>query len=424
MNDEQLATRERWPTDVSTYRVDAGLRTIVQGVGCVRDRLGAELDAQHVRRPLIVCGENVRRSPAFITVCDAVESATGVAPRVFADSRPHSPSDAIEAGARFARGEGVDGIVAVGGSSSIDTAKGMAVLLATGIACVAELTAPSPGALSTANETPPGLARMPVFTATTTLSYAEFFAFWGTRRTDIGEKRGYGDHGVVSRTIFLDGEIAASTPDTVWFETAVKSLDDALLVYLRSSGAEPFLDPLLIAGIRGVIAHLHESAADPTGIADAAARQRVLTAMALTKYPAPRTRAGFSSDWFARAVRYALGSLYALPHGVGTCIALTRGLRFHHAETAARQRTLALALGLRDGVDDHDPADALVGAFADLLEPLGLARNFADVGLGDEQVAAIVDHIAKSMPGLGARDDIAAAVDQLRDATGPVSSRP
>jgi alcohol dehydrogenase class IV len=414
-----------WPLAVSAYRFDAGFRGIVQGVGCVRERLGAELAAQQVARPLLVCGANVRRSPAFAIVREALEQAYGAPPLVFDGSSPHSPSGAIEAGARVALDNGVDGFVAVGGSSTIDSAKGMATLVGTGTSRVADLVPPPRGGLSDPATASPGQTRVPVLTATTTLSYAEFFPFWGTRRDDTGRKHGYGDQGAVSRTVFLDGEVASSTPDPVWFETGVKSLDDALLVHLRSGGPEPFLDPLSIAGIRGVIELLDASRSGGDLVAGAAARQRVLTAMALTKYPAPRTQPGFAPDWFARAVRYALGSLYDLPHGVGTCIALTRGLRFHRADTAARQAQLAVSLGLRRASDDdRDATDLLVERFDTLLDSLGLARTLDALGITAEQVEEIVDDIVTSMPDLGPRDAIATAVGDLRVAPGPVSSRP
>jgi alcohol dehydrogenase class IV len=353
-----------------------------------------------------------------------VAAATGATPMVFAESRPHSPSEAIERGAQLAREHDVDGFIAVGGSSSIDSAKGMAVLLGTGTTLVRDLAPPAPGALAAAQDPAPGRARIPVFTATTTLSYAEFFPFWGTRRSDTGAKAGYGDHGVVSRTIFLDGELAASTPDVVWFETAVKSLDDALLVYLRSGGPEPFLDPLVLAGIRKGLTSLRSSRTDATGVADPAARQQVLTAIALTKFPAPRTQPGFASEWFARAVRYALGSLYDASHGVGTCIALTQGLRFHAPDSAARQRALADALGLTPADTDHEVTTALVTCFDDVLMSLALPRTLDDIGVTAQQLDEIVDYIAHTMPGLGARAAIDAAVRELAPASGSVGSRP
>lgn len=369
---------------------------------------------------MIVCGAFVQQSPAFAVVCTAVEQATGEPPLVFAKSRPHSPSDAIEDGALIANAARVDGLVALGGSSAIDSAKGIAVLLATGTDHVSALTPPKRGALSAPHPSTAGTSPVPLLTATTTLSYAEFYPFWGTRRSDTGAKAGYGDHGVVSRTIFLDGEIAASTPDNVWFETAIKSFDDALLLYLRSGGDEPFLDPLLVSGMRGVLDHLPLSL-----MGNVAERQHVLTSMALTKYGAPRLRPGFDSDWFARAVRYALGSRYELPHGIGTCIALAEGLRLHRATTEARQASLVDALGLRhDAADSRDATNVLVDTFGTLLDTLGLPRSLDELDLSDRQVDVVVEDIARSMPGLGDRATISGAVAMLRTRPGQVSSRP
>lgn len=388
----------------------------MQGVGAVREHLGPELEALGVRRAMVVCGAQVVRTTAFALVHDTVRDALGAAPLVFDGSRPHSPSEAIERAAASARDAGVDVLVAVGGSSSIDSAKGIAALLATGNRAVADLVAPARGALSALQHAAPGVARFPVLTVTTTLSYAEFYPFWGTRLASTGAKAGFGDQGAVSRTIFLDGEIAACTPDDVWFETAVKSLDDALLLHLRSAGPEPFLDPLLASGIRDVLEHLGDSTRSGDAARDATVRQRVLTAMAVTKFPAPRVHTGFATEWFARAVRYALGSRHGLAHGVGTCIAMVPGLAFHRDTTAARQLVLAQALGATDG----DLAALLDAATATLPLP----RTLRDVGIGASDVPGIVDDIVGSMPALGPRDAVAAAVADLLDANRPVSSRP
>ena len=401
----------------SVFHADAGLHGIVHGTGCVRAHLVDALDAQGVERPLLVCGAQVRRSPVFDVVHDLLASSTGRgAPLVFDGSLPHSPSGAIDAGAAMAWAEGVDGIVAIGGSSSIDTAKGIAVLLATGTARVADLARPAPGALAAPMRAAPGVRRLPVLTATTTLSYAEFFPFWGTRLASTGAKAGYGDHGAVRRTIFLDGELAAHTPDDVWFETAVKSLDDALLVHLRSTGPEPYLDPLLLAGIRGVLADLRASATAPGAVAaDPEVRQRVLTAMALTKHPVPRLHGGIATDWFARAVRYALGSRHGLSHGAGTCIALAEGLRFHRDATLPRQRALLAALAPAGdaAATGDDPSGPLVAMLSEVLAPLPLPRTLGDVGLDASHVDALAADIVTSMPALGDPATVSAALHRL-----------
>src|SRR5438067_12303898 len=127
---------------------------------------------------MVVCGATLARSPVLATVRSLLPpDAT-----VFDGCRPHTPVEAVNGGAARARHTGSDGLVAVGGSSAIDCAKGIARLLATGLDDVAELAPielgclgrPSPGAGD-------AVRPIPVATITTTLSFAEFLPFWGAR---------------------------------------------------------------------------------------------------------------------------------------------------------------------------------------------------------------------------------------------------
>ena len=93
---------------------------------------------------------------------------------VFDGCRPHVPVQTVEAGAQIARREGVDGLVALGGGSAIDLAKGIAVLVATDIPSLSELAPLEFGQLGASREAS-GAVAIPPATVTTTLSFAEFF---------------------------------------------------------------------------------------------------------------------------------------------------------------------------------------------------------------------------------------------------------
>src|SRR4051794_17171795 len=127
-----------WPDGVADFRPQESLKAVVAGRGAVEQRLAAVLEAEGVRRPLIVCGSNLATSPAMDTVAAALKEH-GFEPLVYAGSRPHTPLESVDAGAVAAREGGADGFIALGGSSAIDCAKGVAVLTFTGKASVKDL---------------------------------------------------------------------------------------------------------------------------------------------------------------------------------------------------------------------------------------------------------------------------------------------
>jgi alcohol dehydrogenase class IV len=385
---------------VTTFRVEHGLRAVVSGIGAVAERLAVEVDAQAMRRPMIVCGANVARS----AVLDAVRAAVGREMLVYDGSRPHTPVETVDAGAASGRANDVDGIIAVGGSSAIDCAKGIAVLLATGTATVNELEPASFGRLSEL-ATDTRTRRIGVVMVSTTLSFAEFLPFWGARHADTARKVPYTDRNCVDRTVFLDGAIAAHTPDAVWHETAVKALDDAIASFCRS-GDEPFLDPILIRAMRDLVGSLTDHTPPDEHAPDRVhQRQTELVATWMTKTALPRLTPAVIAGWFSTAARHSLGAVYELSHGVGSCVALPHALRYHGAASAVRQAELAMALQW----PLHDADAPLAAGLAEFLARLEVPTRLRDVGIDDTQLDAIVDRMLHESPSLGPRD-------RLRDA--------
>jgi alcohol dehydrogenase class IV len=392
-----------WPLDVAEFRPQAGLRVVISGVGSVRERLAAELEAQGVKRPMIVCGQNLSRSPAMTTVAGAL----GGSPLVYDGSRPHTPAEAVNAGAATARHVQADALIGLGGSSAIDCAKGIAVLVCTQTDDVTELSPLDFGRLSGTAQTPTDRA-FPLITITSTLSFAEFLPFWGARHASIGRKLPYADQGAAVRTIFLDGEMAAHTPDNVWVETGVKALDDALSAFCRADRPEPFLDPVLIDAIGALCAWLPPSGG--TGRADI--RQQALIATWMTKLGLPRLNRPSTPAWFSTAARHALGGTYELSHGVGSCVALGPGLRYHTGETRSRQEHLRAALGWPAAAKGDAPLGPGIGR---LLETLGVPVSLTQAGVGVDlsRLDDVVANMLAESPSLGSWERVRAACAEM-----------
>jgi alcohol dehydrogenase len=231
---------------LTTYTPPEGLRAIISGAGGVREHLAETLRAHGVRRPMILCGRNVGATP----LVQVVAAAAGMECAVFTGSQEHTPISAVDSGRDAARDCRADALIALGGSSAIDCAKAVAVLLRRNLASASELepvgfirAAEGPGR----NPDP-----MPLICIPTTLSAAEFYPFFGMRDTGQRRKQPYMEEGLVNRTLFFDGEIAASTPGRLWAETGVKSMDDALYRYCSEPSDEPASDAVLVCGIRGL----------------------------------------------------------------------------------------------------------------------------------------------------------------------------
>ena len=371
---------------VSAFRVQPGLRAVVSGPGCVAERLGDELASIGITKPLLVCGAQLARSP----VLEITRRALRVEAALFEGSRPHTPIETVAAGAHAARAARADGIVAVGGSSAVDCAKGIAVLLASGREEVSEL---EPLRFERLFDPPAeSFPRIPLVAVTTTLSFAEFLPFWGARDPERLRKLPYSDLHSVERTIFLDGELAAHTPDRVWFETGIKALDDAVAAWCRGTAPEPFGDPLLAEAIRDLVELLPRSG----GTSSSPVRQRILTACWMTKLQLPRLGAVALPAWFSTTARHSIGAVHAAPHGAASCVALPHALHFHADATRGRQATLAAAL-------DWPTADTapLWTGLDRLLSKLRVPRSLGALGMKPPQLAELVTAMRAEAPQLG-----------------------
>jgi alcohol dehydrogenase class IV len=397
-----------WPTSVSEYRGSEPLRAVVSGLGAVRERLAAHLLAQNVTRPMIVCGESVSRSPVLELVQDALGDVWP--PTVFDGSRPHTPAETVAAGTAAARTAGADALIAVGGGSTMDCARGIAVLLATGLDEVSQLAPAEYGKLGqrAADAVSTGRPPMPVACVSTALSFAEFLPFWGSRHADVARKWPYMEDGHVTRTVFLDGEVASYTPSTVWCETGVKALDDALMSYCRAPDSEPFADPMLTSAIAALGTLLPRSRAEGSIVE----RQHVLTAVWMTKFTLPRLSAraeGAGGGWFSTTARHSLGAVLEVPHGIGSCVALLPGIRYHRSDTGARQMALKRAVSWGDNVTYASLDEAVAALLARLHVPTQLHEIGVDASRLDDVVAAMVDEA----PWLGSPEQLRAACEEM-----------
>jgi alcohol dehydrogenase class IV len=390
-----------WPDTIAEFMAAPGLRGVIAGVGSVRKCLGSEVERQNIVRPMIVCGNRVSASP----VVPAIKAALPMEPVFYDGSRPHTPRDTIDAGAALARAAHVDGLIAIGGSSAVDCAKGIGVLLASGTSSIAAL---EPVNFTSFMSRPPAqvASKIPLITASGTLSFAEFTGLFGVRHEN--RKWPYLDQDHVVRTIFLDGEMAASTPADVWAETGIKALDDALFSYCGHKHEEPFLDPLLTAAIAAIIDLLPGSAGTP----DPVLRQQVQTSVWITKSHQPRFDRPAYTGWFSTAARHAMGAVLDLPHGAGSCVALLAGLQFHLPATRARQQALAGSLGWTGNTVRSDQSP-LADGLMHLMMPLGVPTQLAQFSIDPARLKDVAGAMLEESPRLGSYKDVLAALRRL-----------
>ncbi|HZP30096.1 MAG TPA: iron-containing alcohol dehydrogenase [Acidimicrobiia bacterium] len=254
----------------------------------------------------------------------------------------------------------------------------------------------------------PGRPPLPILCVGTTLSFAEFLPFFGARHAAVARKRPYSEAGTASRTVFLDGEVAAHTPVGLWRETGVKALDDALSAFCRAGAPEPFADPVLTAAM-GELARALLASREAGDAGGAAARQHAFTAVWMTKASLPRLAPFAVPAWFSTAARHSLGAVLELPHGVGSCVALVPGLRFQLDATGAREHELHASVAWPPAVR----RDALIETVAALLDALAVPTRLGAVVDGDPRLDEVATAMCEEAPALGPPSAVRRVCDEM-----------
>ena len=110
------------------------------------------------------------------------------------------------------------------------------------------------------------------------------------------------------------------------------------------------------------------------------------------------------------AARHTLGGLFEVPHGVGSCVSLRCGLRFHLDDTAERQARLADALGSLDLAAAGRSLDQIVGG---LLDALAVPTTLTQAGIPESALDAVLHGILEEAPELGPPQRLRAVCAQM-----------
>jgi alcohol dehydrogenase len=334
---------------------------------------------------LVITDAALAATQVIATVTGVLDKA-GIVTRVFDGVHPNPTTDDIAAGAGAVQpgGENVM-LVAVGGGSPIDAAKGIAIAAVN----------PQRGRdLDYRNEfATPALPLVAV--PTTAGTGAETNAF-GVVTDPVARRKFYAGHAsAMPAAAILDPELTVGLPPAVTAATGMDALTHALECYL-SVHPNSWSDGIALQVIKMVAASLPRACADG---ADLRARSQMLLAANMAGVAMANTGLGL-----AHAIGHALGGRWNIAHGVTLSLVLPGVLRFSLPVRTERMADIAFALGAGDThASIERNAAAAIEAIAALRERIGLTRRLSDFGIGGADYAQIAadaldDEVLASTP--------------------------
>lgn len=345
-----------------------------------------------IRRPLVVTDAGVRAAG----VLAQAEAALGELPHAVFDATPPNPTEAaVRAATALYVDQRCDGLVAVGGGSAIDLAKGVAI------------AATHPGPLTTYATILGGSDRItaavaPLIAVPTTAGTGSEVARGAILIVDDGRKLGFHSWHLMPKAALLDPELTLGLPSSLTAATGMDAIAHCMETFMAHA-VNPPADGIALDGLARGWAHIERATRDGQ---DREARWHMMSA----------------SMQGAMAFQKGLGCVHSLSHSLGgvnprlhhgtlNALFLPAVVQFNaQADSMRREQRLqrmAHAMGL-SGCDGQ--GTEVAEAIRALNTRLGLPRGLRDLGV-DESIfdrviaGALADHCHKTNPRLATADD-------------------
>jgi len=321
-------------------------RLMTVGGGALAE-LPAMLRRLGLVNPLIV-------TDPFLAGSGHLERATGQLERdgvpwaVFSDTVADPTTAVVETGTRRLAEGGFDSLVAIGGGSSIDTAKAMSVLVANG-GQMRDYKVPA--------EIPkvgPAVIAIP----TTAGTGSEVTRFTVITDTETDEKMLIAGLACCPLAAIVDYELTLSMPLRLTADTGLDSLTHAIEAYV-SRRANPFTDGLAKSAMGLIARHIRTACAEPD---NRAAREAMMLGA---------TTAGMafsnSSVCLVHGMSRPIGAFFHVPHGLSNAMLLPEITAFSAPAALERYADCARAMGV---AEEDEGSQAAVARLLDELRAL------------------------------------------------------
>ena len=354
--------------------------------------LKAECERDGIKKPLIVTDVGVRAAG----VLDKALLALGTMPHAVFDQTPSNPTEAaVRAAVEVLKAYGCDGLIGVGGGSSLDLAKGV---------CIA---ATHPGSLKTYATIEGGSPKitdtvLPLIAVPTTAGTGSEVARGAIIILDDGRKVGFHSWHLMPKAALCDPELTLSLPPGLTAATGMDAIAHCMETFMAPS-VNPPADGIGLDGLARGWSHIEQATRNG---ADRDARWNMMSA----------------SVQGALAFQKGLGCVHSLSHSLGgvnprlhhgtlNAIFLPAVIRFNApAESMQKDKRLQRMAHAMDLGSCDAKGTELAEAIHAMNARLGLPRGLKALGVGVDLYEKIIDgamadHCHKTNPRLATRED-------------------
>jgi alcohol dehydrogenase class IV len=298
----------------------------------------------------------------------------GLATALFADVSPNPRDTEVSAGAEVYLSEGCDAIVAVGGGSPMDCAKGIGIVSTNGLHIlefegVDKVDVPGPPLICV---------------PTTAGSSADISQFAIVTDTDRKVKVAIVSKTMVPDAALIDPLTTYTMGPELTANTGMDALTHAIEAYVSNANS-PVTDLFALEAVRRIAASLPLAVQNPE---DREARGNMMLGSMYAGLAFSNAILGA-----VHAMSHSLGGLSDLPHGLCNAILLDHVIASNYRHVGERYVTVARAMGaeISDDSPDEEKERAVLQAVRDLKKDAGVTTTLSDLGIRKEDLKVLAE---------------------------------
>ena len=334
-----------------------------------REELAGEINKRGFKKVFLVSDKSLVNAGVTAKVEEIFKNAN-IDYTLYDEIKPNPTIKNVTDGVEACKASGADVIVTVGGGSSMDTAKGISIVM----------TNPDRADIKSLNGASNTVNRgMPVIALPTTAGTAsEVTINYVITDEDRKIKMVCVDPNDIPIVAIIDSDLMASMPKTLAAATGMDALTHAVEGYITKAHNE-ISDMFHMQAIKMIFKYLPAAVNDKD--------EKAIEMMGMAQYIAGM---GFSNVGLGivHSMAHQLGAVYDTPHGIANAMLLPTVMRFNGAnpETAQRFREILCQIGRPDAehLNDQDVINTFVWMISELSKAVGITQTIKDYGAKEE----------------------------------------
>lgn len=341
-----------------------------------RETLVEEIKKRNFKKVFLVSDKSLVEAGVTNKVEEILKGA-GIDYSLYDEIKPNPTIKNVTDGVEACRKSGADVIVAVGGGSSIDTSKGISIVM----------TNPDRADIKSLN----GLSNtvnkgMPIIALPTTAgTAAEVTINYVITDEERKIKMVCVDPNDIPIVAIVDSDLMSSMPKSLAAATGMDALTHAVEGYITAAHNE-ISDMFHMQAIKMIFKYLPAAVNEKD--------REAINKMGMAQYIAGM---GFSNVGLGivHSMAHQLGAVYDTPHGIANAMLLPTVMRFNGKDpaTAQRFREILCEIGRPDAanLNDQDVINTFVWMISELSKAVGITQTIKDYGVKEEDLEMLAD---------------------------------